>query len=312
MEIPKWKLDLLETFSTSRQHTGAFGLVLAAENDYEQSLRSQFPSYYAMIDGFQVFLAETLATADSKRREVDPCNCPKNFGVFLLTITGSFQEMRAANLSLTAGYPMPAYVLLRNLKERVLLLGAVGNQYTTVSKAKGLEGAEINEETGRLNLCTVRQARMKEEQQIFDRMLRGESSGLAGKTRESLKKWERLFNEEVHGGHGFISLNGISWVQGRVPLPVAPAPEQQALTLFMDCSWEVAWLLLRLLPLLQPEPGAFGAPWKHDWQLLNNSFKQAANGFTREGKPIGEAIIELVEQKFSFSPELTCYVSEMG
>ncbi len=312
MEIPQWKLDLLEAFSPSRQQAGAFGLVLAAENEHAQTLRPQFPSYYAMLDGFQVFLAESLVTADSKLREVDPNHHPQNYGVFLLTMTCCFQEMRAASFSLTAGYPMPAYVLLRNIKERALLLGAVGNRYTTVSKAKGLEGAEIDDETGHLNLRAVHHARTKEERDILDLMLRGELSGLAEKTRTALSEWERLFNEEVHGGHGFISLNSIPWMLGQEPLPVAPAPKLQALTLFMNCAWEVAWLQHRLLPLLQLEPGAFGARWKHDWQLLDNSFTQAANGLTREGKPIGEALIELVEQKFSFSPELACYVSEMG
>lgn len=312
MGIPQWKLHLLEAFSASRQQTGAFGLVLAAEHDHAQTLRPRFPSYYAMLDGFQIFLAETLVTADSKLREVDLCHHPRNYGVFLLTMTSSLQEMRAASFSLTAGYPMPAYVLLRNIKDRALLLGAVGNRYTTVSRAKGLEGAEIDDETGQLNLRAVHRDRMREERRILDAMLRGESSGLAEEARVALTEWERLFNEEVHGGHGFISLDGIPWMLGREPLPVAPAPKLQALTLFMNCAWEVAWLQLRLLPLLQLGPGAFGARWQHDWQLLDNSFTQAANGLTREGKPIGKAIIELVERKFSFSPELGCYVSEMG
>jgi len=75
--------------------------------------------------------------------------------------------------------------------------------------------------------------------------------------------------------------------------------------MYMCREGEVAWMLTRLLPLLQTSARAFGEEWAHRWDVLDESFRYYSEDLGKIGKPIGYAIIELVDRKFPFKPD-TC------
>ena len=80
---------------------------------------------------------------------------------------------------------------------------------------------------------------------------------------------------------------------------------------FSNRACEVGWMILKVLPLLQVTPGQFDAYWAGTWKILDESFRFLSSGLAAEKKPIGAAIVELLEQKFNFSPERACYAETM-
>lgn len=91
---------------------------------------------------------------------------------------------------------------------------------------------------------------------------------------------------------------------------VGPTHYQPAFTMYMNRVVELGWLVLRLLPYLQLERGAFGSDWHRKYAVLDNSFRYMVQGLSNMGKKIADAFMILVDQKFSF-PDL-CYFDPDG
>jgi hypothetical protein len=62
----------------------------------------------------------------------------------------------------------------------------------------------------------------------------------------------------------------------------------------------MGWLIVRLLPYLQPAEAAFGTGWRRKLDILDDSFRYAQRGLGNVDKKISDAFITLVEQKVSF------------
>ena len=93
-------------------------------------------------------------------------------------------------------------------------------------------------------------------------------------------------------------------MRGSGPLHLLPRYEESAWVLYMCRFTEIAWMLHRLLPTLQPIDHPFGDAWAHKWRVLDQSFAECVSGLSEQlGKPIGNAHVELVEMKFPFSPD---------
>ena len=67
-------------------------------------------------------------------------------------------------------------------------------------------------------------------------------------------------------------------------------------------------MILRLLPFLQKEPGAFREEWLAKWKLLDEAFQLHIGSLAVPGKPVFAALEKFVEMTFPFSPEETSYI----
>jgi len=153
------------------------------------------------------------------------------------------------------------------------------------------------------NMDKIRRRRKEEEHRILDRMIR-KRSGLPANVIEELEGWEQLFHEEVHGSRlSFVSEMKDLVRQGTVP-SIGPTPNESSMVMYMNRACEIAWLMVRLMPYLQPTEDAFGGRWRTQYQILDDSFLYMQRALSKIGKKIGDAFIIFVDQKFSFRQPL--------
>jgi hypothetical protein len=77
--------------------------------------------------------------------------------------------------------------------------------------------------------------------------------------------------------------------------------------MFINQSDRLHWMAHRLLPTLQVEGREFNSDWGERWRILDSTFRKAGEGLPEAGKPLANAIAELVDTKFQFGPH-TLYV----
>jgi hypothetical protein len=144
------------------------------------------------------------------------------------------------------------------------------------------------------------------QREVFESMIRAGSHLQEDHLRE-LHRWEQMFHQEVHGARLSSSLAGIPWIRGESSLPLLPEPETQAIAMYLNCSHEIAWMLLRTFPFLQ-KANAFGPQWAAKWEVLDDSFRPARGALEEMGQKSASAIIHLIDSKFRFWPQTTHYV----
>jgi hypothetical protein len=217
-----------------------------------------------------------------------------------------FRKFRAAENLLLCGYSLSGYGLLRDLKDQAIILGAIGNNITTYPKVSGVQQNEEEIKSELTKLHDIKRRRKKEEKKVFNQMLRSES-GLPKDCRQELELWENLFHVEVHGSRLSIAYEFEDWIKGKTHLPIIPKPTLDKVSMYLNRSNEIGWMVLRTLPLLQLSAGAFGPEWSKKWNVLDDSFRGAVERLEQAGEKIASAIIYLIESKFSFQPEETYY-----
>jgi len=194
------------------------------------------------------------------------------------------------------------YGLLRDLKDRAMLLGAVGNRYTTLMAISGVDGGTGKSNDFLARIATIKKRRKKTEDQALS-MMTGPKSGLSPNITQCLRKWEEFFHLEVHGARLTSIFEDVGWKMGRELLPILPKPNIDSLANYMNRFCEVSWMVLRSFPILQLKPQDFGIEWAEKWRILDESFLVMADELRKLGKEIAAAIMELVSKKFAFGPD---------
>jgi len=83
------------------------------------------------MDSFLAFFIETL---DLVRQDIASHGCPKdakNYAIAWAYYSNLFRRFRACELLSMKGYPLDAYSLMRDLKDRAFLLAGVAHNITT-------------------------------------------------------------------------------------------------------------------------------------------------------------------------------------
>jgi hypothetical protein len=220
----------------------------------------------------------------------------------LLLELGNLRTIRAAEILFQHGRAAQGYGLLRDLKDRAILLGAVGNRFTTLSVTSGVETSPGISDDFVAYTCGIKKRRKKAEADAWSRMI-GAKSDLSPDARRQLQKWEELFHMEVHGARITSVFEDEGWTKGEVPLPIIPKPNMDMPWTYINRFREVCWMVLRTFPMLQLEPGDFGYDWADKWRVLDESFLFIVDGLRKQGKEIAAAIIELVSKRFALGPE---------
>lgn len=145
--------------------------------------------------------------------------------------------------------------------------------------------------------------RRKATEQAVQKQMSGSASGLSADTLEAFRTWNELFDIETHGARLTIGL-GMDYMKGKKPLRVAPQYNAMSVAIFVNRYCEIAWMVHRLLPLVQPPEAMLSAGWGERWRLVDESLRRLVSALSDEsGKKIGAAMVELVEKKFPFGPE---------
>jgi hypothetical protein len=299
MEVAEWQNRLEKNFKLGGIIGGHLMKVLNQEAAFRDYVLQKFYGQVVLMDSFFSFFIETVNIA---RRLVREKGMPKNrdhYPILLLYYITIFRSFRAAeNLWLT-GYPLDGFALLRDLKDRVMILGALIHGKTSFPKLNGMEPArQVTEE----NFPRIIKEIKMEERRILDEMIR-KKSGLPIEIQKELKIWESLFNAEVHGSR-LTFAQDLDWLLGKKPLSLGPVPNEKGPAIYMNRASEIGWFVVRTFSFLQVEPGAFGREWEQRRSILDDSFRIMVEGLAKSGKKIGEAILVLAEKKFTFPRDL--------
>ncbi len=309
MDIREWQRRLEETFTEQGVVGGGLTPVLDAERSYGVYVASTFHGQHVLADSFQAFVVETLRLAEEQHRVSPLFRKLQWYSYLLLLGLANFRTIRAGEVLFMAGYPGQAYSLLRDLKDRAILLGAVGNSYTSLRQISGLDSKTVTLTDSLARISSVKTKRKKTENAAMAKMI-GPQSGLSEKVRTELRKWTEFFHVEVHGLRITSAFEDHAWMEGRELLSSCPKPNKDTMAMYMNRFCEVCWMLLRTLPLLQLDAQSFGQKWTHKWRVLDDSFYFVVEDLKTQGKKIAEAIIELMKSKFAFPPNIALYPTE--
>lgn len=290
--IKAWQARLEENFNYDGVTGGQLFSVIDAEKAYGEYFVNKFHGQNVLMDSFQSFFIETI---NNVYREIKkngwPKGCPHYAPIFLYFIS-IFRSFRACENLIQHGYPFDGYALLRNIKDRAILLAAVAHGITSFSSIYGYEGSKNKDrkEKGK--------KRKLEEWRILGLFLRKES-GLSADVIQELEAWENLFHAEVHGSKlSYAQMLGE--LRDGVIVPPGPTIDGMSMGMYMNRVVEIAWMLTKLLPFLQPSQKTFGSKWISRQKILDESFRFMENGLVELEKKIGGAFITLIDKKFTF------------
>jgi len=298
MDVGEWQNRLTDTFGPG----GASDSLLRGvrqEQSYRRWVGRTWRGHNLLMRCFFSHYYETIEVATRDMHSEGWWREDEAYRSLHLMHVSNFKGLRAAHNTFLSGYPLDAAGLLRDLKDRAVFLAAVARGITSIHDLYYVPPVNSPPET----LAEARSQRIREQGRVLGLMLRGRS-GLPPQTVLELERWEQLFHFEVHGSmltRGYTATQMLRTKR----FSLWPLPESDEASMYMCREGEVAWMLTRLLPLLQTSARAFGEEWAHRWDVLDESFRYYSEDLGKIGKPIGYAIIELVDRKFPFKPD-TC------
>jgi len=304
MDLSEW-LARLDSVLTSRD-VGYQTLrhVLEKEERYGADVSAQYQPHQLITDCFFSFYMETLHLTAALMRGDGASHLPAGYpSIFLIHVT-NLRSLRAADIAFMHGYPLDGVALLRDLKDRALLLAAIAAHTTSLEAWLGPMTTPGHVKLSDGKRDELRKRRIREERGVFDLMLRSKC-GLPEEAKRQLKRWEQLFHSEVHGSMLTMAHLHTEW-DDTTRLGAWPTLQERPAAMYMNRSAEVHWMVLRTLPFLQLAPRAFGEKWADDWTVLDESFRIDVEALGKLGKPIKRivaAVIKLLDEKLAFSPD---------
>jgi len=280
------------TFENGRPFARAYEL-LDQERQYGMAVVTQLGGHVVLSDGFKCFFLESVELLNSECRPKVTDQLSEFYPIFVVRLVHGFQSLFAAERVAMSGYPYHAYTLLRNSFDNILLTSAAMQRMTDFYSIEGIDPLMP------LDIKGLKKKRKEVEYQVRKKMV-GSESNLSQSTIDALKKWDELFDYEVHGSRLSLA-DSQGWLKGIEPLPVLPTFKPKQFAIFANRFTEIGWMLCRLVPLLQPANAPMSETWKKKWQVIDTSFGIAVESLSEVGKKIGTAMVEFVKAKFPFS-----------
>jgi hypothetical protein len=296
MTLNEWQRRLSETFSHAGVIGGSLFSVFNAEDVAASYVVNTFKGQNVLLDSFMGFFVDTLGLAYQQISEKGWPKERQNYPVALVCFTNLFRRFRACELLYGRGYPLDAYALMRDLKDRAMMLGAVAHNKLKFSELIGAPETPITDAD---RYGRTRTRNRKDAEQRISHGTMGKNSGLSPEAQSDLKLWGDFFNNEVHGGQLTLMQELGRVAKGELP-QVGPATGQDAFVLYMNRSAEIGWMIVRLLPFLQTTENLFGDRWRAELQILDESFRYRVEELWAIGKRVGGSFITMMDTHFTF------------
>src|SRR5262245_49612777 len=133
MTIAEWQQRLADTFTVNGLIGGSLQDVFDAENAVGGHLTETYQGQNVLLDSFHGFFIDTLTmAAEQIKKEGWPKDC-SNYPVALVSFFNLFRRSRACEVLYFKGYPLDAYALTRDIKDRVFMLAGVAHNIATFS-----------------------------------------------------------------------------------------------------------------------------------------------------------------------------------
>lgn len=307
MDVQAWQSRLDSAFLSNGGGHRALLEVFEAEAKHGRHVATGLSGHLSLINSLLSFVLETVVEAsghyDHSKLKGKTC-----YSILLFDFAMAFRHIRACETLLFGGYPSIGFGILRGLKERVFLMAAIGGGYTTHTQLTGLKPNMTPSEI-EADADGIRKRAENEERRAFDAILRQATD--LGNHVPVLRRWERLYDGEVHGQRGSGASLMLAWLREGQSLPFFPVYDEDLTAVYLNRVGDLGWILLRLLPLLQPDASVFSASWAERWSLLDASFRTYNDGLKRLNKPtltdIADAIEAFVDVRLAFSPSSASY-----
>ena len=246
----------------------------------------------------KAFALETLSEVQKRHIPFLTSLVPE-FPFIFVDFVMIFRRIRAVHVLSCEGYAGAAVTILREVKDRTILIAAVLMNRITYSALMGISPNDSNS-ISKTELDNIRRKRRgKIEREVIAEFV-GKNSGLGAADLAALTLWTGLFDREMHGSFLSASTVGMPWLVGDSEFNLHGADNELMDAMFMNRFNETTWMYHRLLPNLQLEDCAFDRGWRRKWDILDESFWQMEKGLTDIGRPIGDAFIRFVDSKFPF------------
>ena len=219
-----------------------------------------------------------------------------NYPVAVVSFSNLFRRCRACEVLYGKGYPLDAYALMRDIKDRAFMLAGVAHNMIAFSEIIGAPRTVLSDPHEFKKQTTKNR---KDTEHRITNGLMGRTSGLSADVQEDLKQWDDFFHFEMHGGSVSLTQELLELSKGRIP-QIGPSVVKDAYIMYINRSSELGWMIMRLLPFLQVSEDAFGEVWKHKRQVLDDSFRYMLEGLSNLGKRLGLSFIKMVDTKFLF------------
>jgi hypothetical protein len=267
------------------------------------AVASTLHGFFALSSAFQSFYVDTLRAAEaSGDRKTATWYWPL---VFMHIAT--FRAFRSSEILLLKGYPLIGYSLLRDVKDRSFVFSAVARNLVSLRQACGWDAPPSSGAYGQAEHEQTVRVRKKVDAKILNETI-GTTSGFDDKMQGDLKSWNQLFHAEVHGSLLSFAVDLKTWLKNPGPLPIANETfHLTSIAMLINRFEEAGWFILRNLAFLQPRVGAFGGEWSQKWHVLDESFRATVCERPGKAREFADRILELLEKKFPFVPELTEY-----
>lgn len=298
-----WQREIEEAFAFDGVIGGAYlSELIELEREAGAAFVGQYAGHRVLTDAFFDFFSGTLTNVTDLVRQVGWPPNTSHYSIALTMLFTALRSARAAELMSLHGYMYQGYSQLRSVKDQAFVLSAAANGMVSLDELFGAKALSVFAEgtTRDEKSKAIVKARWDAEKRVVKFLM---NTDLSESTRYEMERWDRLFNWEAHRGL-FTFYHDLQRVVERNPiaLSLSPVTDGYASAMFMNRSFEVSWLLLRILPVLQVPPLEFTQDWIEKWHLLDRSFRLMAESLGDIGKKIGPAFIEFIDRKFMFSP----------
>ncbi|MEX0734322.1 MAG: hypothetical protein WDZ66_12165 [Steroidobacteraceae bacterium] len=296
--VDQFMRELTEIADYRGKPFGRANLLFRAEDEHSQEIAKRFKGYLVLSDAFKCFYLESVEVMNTQARPKVKEQVSEFYGLLIPRLSNAFLALCGAERIAIKGYPYQGYTVLRNVYDNLVLTSAALQRITDFYSIEGVRPEQVEYDP-----AAARKLRKAAEFAVR-RQMTGDQSGLSPETRTEIDIWDSLFDLETHGGR-LSATNSMEWLRGQGTLSVVPRFEERGWVMYMNRFMEIAWMLHRLMPNIQPPAIPFEEPWPKKWKILDQSFSETVSALTEQrGKPIGDALVELVERKFPFHPEL--------
>lgn len=297
VSVDEWHQRLAGTFKVDGLVGGHLRIVAEAEERVSNDLVTTFRGQDALLCSFQSFFIETLMMASKDISTLGgPKNAP-NYSVVLLAFFILFRRFRSCEILYIKGYPLDGYALMRDIKDRALLIAGVARNLTTFPQILGATGAPTIDGKNYRKQATRNR---KDNEHCVMHAIVGKTSGLPKSVQDDLKQWDDMFHLEMHGAMLSLAQELTELQAGKLP-QIGPSAVRDAYIMYVNRSSELGWMVTRLLPYLQMSENSFGDEWHQKRDILDDSFRHMLEGFSNLGKRLGPSFIMMMDDKFAFN-----------
>ena len=293
-KIEAWQNKIIDTFIGKSGLSGerVLGLETHEETFISPEIISNLKGFFYIMDAFLDFLIETSETF-SKETII---SWSKNGPLFFCIQRLSFWRLRASYIIFRKGYYIDAVSLLRGIYENVLLIEALKRGVIEVDEVFGRLKVEDSKNLPEKQINYLIKKFNNETNSRIKNYFIGQNSKMSEKSIKLLKSMERTMHNSVHKSRLTFFYYYGDWLKGEKDLPIFPKYDEKLATTYTNICIFISWMFLKTIPHFLLKVEDFGKDWKHKFKVLDESLREMIKNFP---KPLGKAIIELVDLKFT-------------